>query len=108
MTNTYTKILKLWKCESFRLHAAEMKRDYQIKEINENINHLNERKAQLQSEECKPFSFEQGNNKSKIKELLSCDDHYAKKILSTYPVPEKKRSSISKMIYKFVEALVSS
>tara|TARA_B100000482_G_C12611723_1_gene299294 strand:- start:3644 stop:3967 length:324 start_codon:yes stop_codon:yes gene_type:complete len=105
---TYSKMYKLWKHESFRLHAANMDREYKMYKIDEQIKHLNNIKAKLQSNEPKPFDVKDGNNKSKIKELLNCDDEYAKTILSSYPMHEKNKYSVSKMIYKFVEALLSS
>ena len=104
--DTYSKMHKFWKYESFRLHSANMHKEYKILELNKQIEQLNKVKLDLQSEEVKPFSMKHGKTKAKIKELLKCDDDYAKHIISTYTIPEKKKQSVSKMIYKFIEALV--
>lgn len=106
--DTYSRMYKLWKYESFRLHAANMDKEYRILELNNKIEQLNKDKLNLQSEEVKPFSIKHGKTKAKIKELLRCDDEYAKQIISTYSTPEKKKQSVTKMIYKFVEALVGA
>tara|TARA_B100000945_G_C20410574_1_gene612344 strand:+ start:1506 stop:1832 length:327 start_codon:yes stop_codon:yes gene_type:complete len=103
--NSWNKIIKWWKHESFRIHVSEKNKEYKLKVYDDKINKLVMEKNELLQKQPEKLTYMQGRNKKQIKKfLIDWDDEMINDTMSTYKHPSDLKKS-GKSVFRFFEAM---
>ena len=100
-------MLSEWKHQEFRIFVTKANKEITLKKYRDEVQNLQHKIQLLENSKPEVFTYAQGKNKTKLKQLLNWDDDTATSVIARYKMTKTTKNTKRSSIMKFLEAVMS-